>query len=128
LFDADFDLDDVRGLKVELAVDGPDGFELRAVSDMSHISRDPGSIVDQLIGDHHSYPDGALLMLGTMFAPIDDRDEPGGGFTHKRGDVVRISSPRLGLLVNRVRESEECEPWTFGARALMKNLATRGLL
>jgi fumarylacetoacetate (FAA) hydrolase family protein len=128
LFDADFGLDDVGTLKVELSVEGSDGFQLRAVSDMSKISRDPGSLVQQLIGDHHSYPDGALLMLGTMFAPIDDRDAPGGGFTHKRDDIVRISSPRLGLLANRVRESERCEPWTFGARALMKNLASRGLL
>lgn len=128
LFDDTFDLDHVRKLKVELAVDGVDGFQLRAVSDMSKISRDPRLIVDQLIGDHHSYPDGALLMLGTMFAPIDDRDTPGGGFTHKPDDIVRISSPGLGALTNRVRESERCEPWTFGARALMTNLAQRGLL
>ncbi|WP_240606066.1 fumarylacetoacetate hydrolase family protein [Planctomonas deserti] len=128
LFDPGFGLDDVRTLKVALTVHGVDGFELNAVSDMSAISRDPRALVDQLIGDHHSYPDGALLMLGTMFAPIDDRDAPGGGFTHKRGDIVRISSPELGLLANRVSHSEECEPWTFGARALMRNLASRGLL
>ncbi|MFD3444513.1 fumarylacetoacetate hydrolase family protein [Microbacteriaceae bacterium 4G12] len=128
LFDSGFGLDDVRTLKVSLSVEGEDGFELTAVSDMSTISRDPRALVDQLIGDHHSYPDGALLMLGTMFAPIDDRDAPGGGFTHKRGDIVRISSPELGLLANRVRYSEECDPWTFGARALMRNLAARGLL
>jgi fumarylacetoacetate (FAA) hydrolase family protein len=127
LFDAGFGLDDVRALKVELEVRGADGFRLSAVSDMSQISRDPRSLVEQLIGRHHSYPDGALLMLGTMFAPIVDRDAPGGGFTHKRDDVVRISSPALGALVNRVRESEQCEPWTFGARALMTNLASRGL-
>jgi fumarylacetoacetate (FAA) hydrolase family protein len=128
LFDENFDLDNVRALKVELAVDGEDGFQLRAVSDMSKISRDPRDIVDQLIGDHHCYPDGALLMLGTMFAPIDDRDAPGGGFTHHTDDIVRISSPELGVLTNRVRNSEDCEPWTFGARALMTNLAKRGLL
>lgn len=128
LFDENFGLDEVRALKVELAVDGTDGFALRAVSDMSKISRDPLLLVEQLIGDHHSYPDGALLMMGTMFAPIDDRDTPGGGFTHKMDDIVRISSPELGLLANRVRESEHCEPWTFGARALMTNLARRGLL
>lgn len=128
LFDETFGLDNVRALNVELAVDGKDGFQLRAVSDMSKISRDPRLIVDQLIGDHHSYPDGALLMLGTMFAPIDDRDTPGGGFTHHLDDIVRISSPELGVLTNRVRHSEHCEPWTFGARALMTNLAKRGLL
>ncbi len=128
LFDDDFGLDDVRSLRVGLDVRGVDGFHLSAVSDMSMISRDPRALVDQLIGEHHSYPDGALLMLGTMFAPIDDRDAPGGGFTHRRNDIVRISSPQLGTLVNRVRESERCEPWSFGARALMKNLASRGLL
>ena len=29
-----------------------------------------------------------MLYLGTMFAPIKDRDEPGKGFTHKIGDIV----------------------------------------
>ena len=82
----------------------------------------------QLIGPHHQYPDGAVLMLGTLFAPIDDRDAPGKGFTHKVGDVVTIASARLGALVNVVRHSEECEPWTFGLGALMTNLARRGLV
>ena len=127
LLDHSFSLDDVRSLRVSLTVDGADGFALRAVSDMSLISRDPVDLVGQLIGPHHSYPDGALLMLGTMFAPTEDRDAPGLGFTHHAGDVVRISSPRLGTLENRVRASEDCEPWTFGLRALMHNLAQRGL-
>lgn len=127
LLDDAFTLDDVRALRVSLAVDGADGLALRAVSDMSLISRDPVDLVGQLIGRHHSYPDGALLMLGTMFAPTEDRDAPGLGFTHHAGDVVRISSPSLGTLENRVRASEDCEPWTFGLRALMHNLAQRGL-
>ncbi|GAA3116037.1 MULTISPECIES: fumarylacetoacetate hydrolase family protein [Nonomuraea] len=128
LFDERFDLDHVRGLAVRLDLEGEDGFRLEAVSEMSRISRDPEALVRQLIGPHHHYPDGAVLMLGTMFAPIQDRDHPGEGFTHKTGDVVRISSPALGTLVNRVQHAEDCAPWSFGIRDLMGNLHRRGLL
>ena len=41
---------------------------------------------------------------------------------------VEISSAGLGALVNTVRLSTECPPWTFGISALMGNLAKRGLL
>jgi fumarylacetoacetate (FAA) hydrolase family protein len=128
LFDDRFGLDEVRELEVHLGIDGADGFRLDAVSEMSRISRDPEALVRQLIGPHHHYPDGAVLMLGTMFAPIQDRDHPGDGFTHKLDDVVRIGSPALGTLVNRVRHAEDCAPWDFGIRSLMGNLAERGLL
>ncbi|MFG1976814.1 fumarylacetoacetate hydrolase family protein [Nonomuraea fuscirosea] len=128
LFDERFDLEQVRGLAVRLDVEGEDGFRLEAVSEMSQISRDPEALVRQLIGPQHHYPDGAVLMLGTMFAPIQDRDHPGEGFTHKTGDVVRISSPALGTLVNRVQNAEDCTPWSFGIRDLMGNLHVRGLL
>ena len=67
-------------------------------------------------------------MTGTLFAPSEDRDEIGGGFTHKVGDLVQISTPTLGALVNEVELSENIEPWEFGTGALMKNLAARGLL
>ncbi|MFC5857232.1 hypothetical protein [Agromyces flavus] len=50
------------------------------------------------------------------------------GFTHKVDDVVVIRSARLGALVNVVRHSEECDPWTFGVTALMRNLAVRNLV
>ncbi|MGW4644308.1 fumarylacetoacetate hydrolase family protein [Sphaerisporangium sp. NPDC004334] len=128
LFDERFDLEQVRGLVVRLEIEGEDGFRLEAVSEMARMSRDPEALVRQLIGPHHQYPDGAVLMLGTMFAPIQDRDHPGEGFTHKTGDVVRISSPALGTLVNRVRHAEDCAPWDFGVRDLMANLMKRGLL
>ncbi|MEU5909211.1 fumarylacetoacetate hydrolase family protein [Micromonospora sp. NPDC047527] len=128
LFDERFGLEQVRELKVGLEVCGVDGFRLEAVSEMTRMSRDPEALVRQLIGPHHRYPDGAALMLGTMFAPIQDRDRPGEGFTHKVDDVVRISCPSLGTLVNRVRHAEMCEPWQFGVRDLMANLAKRGLL
>ncbi|WP_237219849.1 fumarylacetoacetate hydrolase family protein [Sphingomonas arenae] len=127
LFDARFTLDDVRSAVVELEIVGEDGFTLRGRSLMSEISRDPAELVRQALSEHH-YPDGFALFLGTLFAPTDDRDERGRGFTHKPGDVVRISAPRLGTLVNRVTTSKEAPPWRFGVRALMRNLANRGLL
>ncbi|WP_424466709.1 fumarylacetoacetate hydrolase family protein [Pseudoclavibacter helvolus] len=128
LFDGDFDLDSVRGMTVELDIVGLDGFTLHGSSDLAQISRDPADLAAQLLGPHHQYPDGAVLMLGTMFAPIVDRDQPDRGFTHHAGDVVRISSPALGSLVGQVQSSEGCAPWTFGIAALMRNLAARRLL
>src|SRR3954453_6876089 len=128
LFDKTFALDDVRRAQVRLNVTGADGFVLEGSSDVGKISRDPEDLVAQMIGRHHQYPDGAVLFLGTMFAPIEDRDAPGQGFTHKYGDLVTIAAPKLGRLVNRMQRSDECEPWTFGAGALMRNLAARRLL
>lgn len=127
-FDGDFSLDHVRKTTVSLTVAGEDGFTLEGSSSIAKISRDPADLAAQMIGPHHQYPDGAVLYLGTMFAPIKDRDAPGGGFTHKYGDVVTISAPELGALVNRMRRTDECEPWRFGASHLMRNLAKRGLL
>jgi fumarylacetoacetate (FAA) hydrolase family protein len=127
LFDDRFTLDDVRSAVVELEIAGTDGFRLQGQSRMSEISRDPQELVRQAMSEHH-YPDGFALFLGTLFAPTDDRDEPGRGFTHKIGDEVRISSPKLGTLVNTVTTSRDARPWTFGMRALMSNLAQRGLL
>ena len=95
---------------------------------MEKISRDPEDLVSQTVGRHHQYPDGFMLFLGTLFAPTEDRDAPGQGFTHKIGDRVRISCDGLGALENTVRLSTECPPWTFGTAALMRNLAGRHLL
>jgi fumarylacetoacetate (FAA) hydrolase family protein len=128
LFDASFDLDAVRRMELTLTVDGPDGFRLRGRSSMSEISRDPADLVAQTIGRHHQYPDGLMLFLGTLFAPTEDRDQPGGGFTHKLGDVVTIRAEPLGALRNSVDLSTVCPEWTFGIRALMGNLASRGLI
>jgi len=128
LFDDTFNLDDVRRTTVALTVEGEDGFKLSGSSSISRISRDPEDLVAQMIGPHHRYPDGAVLFLGTMFAPTQDRGAPGKGFTHKVGDIVTIAAPKMGSLVNRMRHSQECEPWDFGAAALMRNLAKRGLL
>ena len=128
LFDGTFSIDDVRAAKLDLRVDGPDGFVLRGSSSMDQITRDPLDLAAQAIGTTHQYPDGLVLFLGTLFAPIEDRDAPGGGFTHKLGDMVTISSDKLGMLVNRVNRSDHVAPWTFGVTALMRNLAARGLL
>ncbi|ANK87919.1 MULTISPECIES: fumarylacetoacetate hydrolase family protein [unclassified Rhizobium] len=128
LFDAGYGLDEVRRAELDLKVTGQDGFVLHGKSSMSQISRDPTDLVKQTLGPHHQYPDGFMLFLGTLFAPTQDRDAPKQGFTHKIGDVVEISSAGLGTLVNTVRLSTECPPWTFGISALMRNLATRGLL
>lgn len=127
LFDESFDLDCVRGETVHLRVRGADGFELRGINTMTSISRDPADLVAQTLAAHQ-YPDGFMLFLGTLFAPIEDRDQPGGGFTHKLGDVVSIHSAWLGGLHNRVNHSEAAPPWRFGLRAFMANLAARGLL
>ena len=128
LFDEHFSLDDVRATDVRLTVTGDDGFRLDGSSAMSKISRDPADLVKQTIGRNHQYPDGFVLYLGTMFAPVQDRDGPGKGFTHKVGDIVTIAAPKLGKLSNRVVLTHDAEPWTFGTAALMRNLAGRGLL
>jgi fumarylacetoacetate (FAA) hydrolase family protein len=127
-FDVRFTLDDIRQTTVSLTVDGNDGFTLSGASSIGKISRDPADLVAQLVNPHHRYPDGAVLFLGTMFAPVEDRDAPGKGFTHKTGDVVTIAAPKLGRLVNRMMPTDQCEAWSFGTAALMRNLAKRGLL
>jgi fumarylacetoacetate (FAA) hydrolase family protein len=128
LFDSTFSLDDVRKMDIDMTVEGEDGFVLDGHSSISKISRDPEDLVAQTIGSVHQYPDGFGLFLGTMFAPVKDRDTPGQGFTHKRDDVVTIRAAKLGKLVNRMRNSDECEHWTFGIGAMMTNLANRGCL
>jgi fumarylacetoacetate (FAA) hydrolase family protein len=128
LFDGGFTLDSVRQAEVSLEVRGDDGFELTGRSSMREIARDPEDLVRQMLGRHHQYPDGAVLFLGTMFSPVKDRGAKGQGFTHKVGDITLISTPTLGTLVNRMALSTEALPWTFGAGALMRNLARRGLL
>jgi fumarylacetoacetate (FAA) hydrolase family protein len=127
-FDARFTLDDIRQTTVSLSVAGTDGFSLEGASSIAKISRDPVDLVGQMVNEHHRYPDGAVLFLGTMFAPVEDRDAPGKGFTHKSGDVVTIGAPKLGRLVNRMMPTDRCEAWAFGVGALMRNLAGRGLL
>ncbi len=128
LFDDRFGIDDVRRAQLAMRVDGPEGFTLDGESSMAMISRDPEDLVAQAIGPNHQYPDGFVLFLGTMFAPTKDRHAAGQGFTHAVGDIVTVSTPALGALVNRVERSDRIEPWTMGAGTLMRNLVRRGLI
>jgi len=122
IFDDRFTIDDVRRCDLSMKVTGTDGFVMDGSSSISKISRDPLDLVSQAIGANHQYPDGFVLFLGTMFAPVQDRRRPGEGFTHEVGDVVTISTPRLGTLANRVNTSDRIAPWTYGVRALMRDL------
>ena len=128
LFDETFNLDDVRTAEVELTVEGEDGFTLAGRSSMRQISRDPQDLVQQTLNENHQYPDGLVLFLGTLFAPKQDRDEPGHGFTHKPGGVVSISNIQLGTLSNRVTTSNLAPYWQFGLRSLIESLGHRGLI
>jgi len=128
LFDRNFDIEDVRKMEISLTVEGADGFRLEGRNSLAEISRDPLDLVAQTVNRNHQYPDGLGLFTGTMFAPVEDRGEPGMGFTHKQGDVVTIAAPQLGALVNRVTTSDKAPPWDFGAAALMRNLSARGLI
>jgi len=128
LLDETLSLDRLRGAEIALEVRGEDGFVLEGSSSMRAISRDVEDLVAQTVNRSHQYPDGLMLFTGTLFAPTQDREQPGGGFTHRRGDRVTIACPELGTLVNRVEHCERIAPWTFGAGALLRNLAARGLL
>jgi len=127
LFDNSFSLEDVAQAQVRLQVIGEDGFRLEGSSSMAQISRTLPDLVEAAMGGYHQYPDGFALYLGTLFAPTEDRDVPGQGFTHKLGDVVVISSDKLGTLANRVNHADRAPPWTFGIRAFIDNLDQRGL-
>ena len=127
-FDAGFTLDALRRAELSLRVEGPEGYVLDGSSNLAKISRDFVDLAGQMLGRHHQYPDGAVLYTGTLFAPVEDRDAPGKGFTHKVGDIVTVATPKLGRLVNRMKHTDQCQPWTFGTSHLMRNLARRGLL
>ena len=125
LFDGRYTIDSVRNTDLSMAVHGPEGFVMQGSSSLSQISRDPLDLAAQAIGPCHQYPDGLVLFLGTMFAPTQDRHGPGQGFTHVVGDSVAITTPQLGTLFNRVSTSDQAPAWTYGTRALMKDLAKR---
>jgi fumarylacetoacetate (FAA) hydrolase family protein len=127
LFDDNFTMDDVRVANVDLLIEGPEGYRLEGTNDMGQISRDPTELVSQCLSEHH-YPDGFVLFCGTLFAPTQDRDTPGAGFTHKVGDVVTISSRRIGTLRNTVTTSRDAPAWTMGFSEFARNLAARGLI
>ena len=126
LFDDGFTIEDVRKADVELTIEGPEGYLLEGRNEMAQISRDPLDLVEQCLSEHH-YPDGFVLFCGTLFAPTQDRDVPGAGFTHKIGDRVTIRSERIGTLANTVTTSRDAPAWSMGIAGFMRNLAARGL-
>lgn len=128
IFDESYTIANMKSAHINLNVEGKDGYILNGSSSMSEISRTPEDLVSQTCGAHHQYPDGFMLFLGTLFAPTEDRDTPGEGFTHKIGDKVTISEPYLGELINYVNLSTKCPKWEFGISAMINNLSNRGLL
>jgi fumarylacetoacetate (FAA) hydrolase family protein len=122
LFDNTFKLDSLRDAEIELTVTGKDGYALHGRNSLGQISRPFEDLSAAVYGRHHQYPDGFALFTGTLFAPTDDRDEPGQGFTHKLGDIIEISSPQLGALINTVGASEQIPPWNYGIGALLHDL------
>lgn len=120
LFDEDFTLDTLRSERIALRVDGPvDGYLLEGENNVARLSRSFEELVNAAYGSHHQYPDGFVLYTGTLFAPTQDRGTAGAGFTHKMGDRVTISSPRLGTLINEVAPTQDVPRWDFGVRSLM---------
>jgi len=128
LLDRHYSVDDLRRTRIEIRVQGTDGFSVEGNYSLTQISRDPLDLVAQAVNRNHQYPDGIVLFLGTAFAPTHDRGEPGRGFTHKLGDVVTIRSAQLGALSNRINHCDRIEPWSFGVSELMRNLSARGLI
>ncbi|HEX4986369.1 MAG TPA: fumarylacetoacetate hydrolase family protein [Burkholderiales bacterium] len=128
LFDTHYGIDDLRRTHIRIGIEGPEGYKLEGESRLEAISRDPLDLARQAVNRTHQYPDGTMLFLGTQFAPVQDRDQPGKGFTHKVGDVVSIRADSLGMLVNRVNHCDKVTPWTYGVGDLMRNLAARGLI
>lgn len=128
IFDENFSIDDIRTQEVRLNIKGNDGFTLDEISPMTKISRDVLDLVKQTIGRDHQYPDGLVLFTGTLFAPTKNRNNDGKDFTHNQGDIVRISSDKLGVLENKVTYCHKAKPWGFGIASLMENLSKRKLI
>jgi len=128
LLDRHYGVDDLRRTRIEIRVQGTDGFSVEGNYSLTQISRDPLDLVAQAVNRNHQYPDGIVLFLGTAFAPTHDRGESGRGFTHNLGDVVTIRSAQLGALSNRINHCDRIEPWSFGVSELMRNLSARGLI
>lgn len=127
LFHNSFSLETLRTEEISLTVQGVEGYRLDGRNKLSRISRPFEELINATFGTHHQYPDGFALFTGTLFAPTQDREAPGLGFTHKHGDVVTISSPHLGSLINTTRPTSDLAPWTFGLRDLTSYLSRRYL-
>ncbi|UKA65911.1 fumarylacetoacetate hydrolase family protein [Arthrobacter sp. FW306-05-C] len=123
LFDDRFSLESLRNEDITLTVEGTDGYRLDGQNSLSRISRPFEELVGAAYGRHHQYPDGFALFTGTLFAPSQDRETPGLGFTHKEGDRVTIHSAQLGSLINTTGTAEDLPAWSFGIRDLMEYLS-----
>ncbi len=126
VFSDSYTLDDARQESIRLTVRGTDGYTLTGTNSVQRLSRPFEELVGAAYGPHHQYPDGFALYTGTLFAPNEDRNAPGMGFTHEAGDVVEISSSRLGTLTNRVGPTEDLAPWTFGIGDLLEYVLNEG--
>lgn len=122
LFDESFSMETIKACEIELTITGADGFRDSGRNRMAEISRPPEELAAQVVSEHHQYPDGLVLFLGTMFAPTEDRGEAGLGFTHKIGDRVEIASPELGRLVNWVNHTHRIPRWEYGISELIEHL------
>ena len=122
-FDSQFTLDTVAEEEIHLRVEGEDGFLMTGTNNVAEISRPLEELIGATWGVHHQYPDGFALYTGTLFAPTQDRGEPGSGFTHHSGDRVIISSAHMGTLENTTAPTESLAPWNFGIRDLMRYLS-----
>ncbi|WP_144589572.1 fumarylacetoacetate hydrolase family protein, partial [Brevibacterium casei] len=122
LFDETFGLEDARSLELRLTVTGDDGCKLTGVNSVGSLSRGFEDLVSAAHGRHHQYPDGFVLFTGTLFAPTEDRDAAGLGFTHHLGDVVMIANDHLGALRNTVGRSEDLPAWDYGIRTLFADI------
>jgi fumarylacetoacetate (FAA) hydrolase family protein len=123
LFHGGFNLENLRNEDITLTVQGTDGYRLDGQNSLARISRPFEELVGAAFGKHHQYPDGFALFTGTLFAPTQDREVEGMGFTHKPRDTVTISSSCLGSLVNITGTTEDLPPWTFGIRDLANYLS-----
>jgi fumarylacetoacetate (FAA) hydrolase family protein len=126
LFSDSYTLDDARQETIRLTVRGTDGYTLTGTNSVQRLSRPFEELVGAAYGRHHQYPDGFALFTGTLFAPNEDRNAPGMGFTHETGDIVEISSSRLGTLTNAVEPTEKLAPWTYGIGNLLEYVVNDG--
>jgi fumarylacetoacetate (FAA) hydrolase family protein len=128
LFDDKFTLDTIRKIRVNLHVDGTDGFHEEGVNSMDEIRRDPQDVLAKQLFDIHDYPDGVVLFNGTGIVPTSDRGGPGSGFFHKTGDAVRIFADELGCLANVMVPTGEVQMHEHSMFGFMTALARRGVL
>ena len=128
LFDDSFTLDTIRNIRVNLHVDGADGFHEEGVNSMDEIRRDPQDALAKQLFDIHDYPDGVVLFNGTGIVPASDRGGPGSGFFHKTGDTVHIFADELGSLANIMVPTAEVHMHEHSMFDFMSALARRGVM